>query len=150
MHTLIDGAAVAASVVADAEEGSSGLLAIGTFLAVFLHKPLDALSITALMKTGGWPQRAQHLANLAFSAVCPLGAVLFFFGIEQAIADAHVRLLPGVLAFAAGTFLCIALTDLIPELEFHSHDRLRLSAAFLAGLAAAYALQYVEPAHLHN
>jgi zinc and cadmium transporter len=38
------------------------------------------------------------------------------------------------LAFSAGTFLCIALSDLLPELQFHSHDRLKLSVALLAGV----------------
>ncbi|MHC5543735.1 ZIP family metal transporter, partial [Singulisphaera rosea] len=37
------------------------------------------------------------------------------------------------LAFSAGTFLCIALSDLLPELQFHAHDRLTLSASLLAG-----------------
>ena len=37
------------------------------------------------------------------------------------------------LAFSAGTFLCIALSDLLPELQFHTHDRIKLSVALLAG-----------------
>ena len=40
------------------------------------------------------------------------------------------------LAFSAGTFLCIALSDLLPELQFHAHDRWKLSAALLAGVGA--------------
>jgi zinc and cadmium transporter len=40
-----------------------------------------------------------------------------------------------MLAFSAGTFLCIALSDLLPELQFHEHDRWKLSVALLAGLA---------------
>jgi len=31
-----------------------------------------------------------------------------------------------VLAFSSGTFVCIALSDLLPEVQFHSHDRLKL------------------------
>ncbi len=31
------------------------------------------------------------------------------------------------LAFSAGVFLCIALSDLLPEMEFHSHHRVPLS-----------------------
>ena len=73
MHTLIDGIALAANVMADAEEEVAGtLLGLGTFFAVFLHKPLDALSITALMTAGGWSPRARWLVNVGFSLVCPL------------------------------------------------------------------------------
>ena len=49
-----------------------------------------------------------------------------------------------VLAFAAGNFLCIALSDLLPELQFHQHDRLKLSAMLLLGIGMAYGLIYLE------
>ncbi len=44
------------------------------------------------------------------------------------------------LAFSAGVFLCISLSDLLPELEFHAHDRVVLSLALIAGIALAYAI----------
>ena len=31
-----------------------GLLGLGVFLAIALHKPLDALPITSMMQAGGW------------------------------------------------------------------------------------------------
>ena len=55
------------------------------------------------------------------------------------------------LAFAAGVFLCIALADLLPEVEYHAHDRLKLSAALLAGVALAYCVGLAEPhGHSHD
>ena len=51
------------------------------------------------------------------------------------------------LAFSAGTFLCIALSDLLPELQFHSHDRLPLSAALLTGFALMAGAALAEPSH---
>ena len=58
IHSLIDGVAVAASVVAAVSHGSTwGLLGIGTFLAVLFHKPLDSLSITSVMAAGQWSSR---------------------------------------------------------------------------------------------
>jgi zinc and cadmium transporter len=51
----------------------------------------------------------------------------------------------GALAFSAGTFLCIALSDLLPELQFHSHDRLKLSIALLAGFALMAVTAELEP-----
>ncbi len=51
----------------------------------------------------------------------------------------------GALAFSAGTFLCIALSDLLPELQFHSHDRLKLSIALLAGFALMAVTAGLEP-----
>jgi zinc and cadmium transporter len=54
------------------------------------------------------------------------------------------------LAFSAGVFVCISLSDLLPELEFHSHDRLKLSLALLFGVAAAYGIGYLEPEGSHE
>ena len=53
------------------------------------------------------------------------------------------------LAFSAGAFICIALSDLLPEVHFHSHDRGKLTLAFLLGIALAYGMGVVEPAGIH-
>ena len=59
--------------------------------------------------------------------------------------------LGGALAFCAGTFLCIACADLLPELQFHSHDRLKLSVALAAGLAVAILIgQFEASSHAHH
>jgi zinc and cadmium transporter len=149
VHTLIDGIALAANVMADSEEGvASAFLGLGTFLAVFLHKPLDALSITALMTSGNWSHRARQAVNLAFSMMCPLGALCFFGGMKELPAEQEL-VLGAVLGFSAGVFLCISLADIMPELELHSHNRFRLSFALLLGIALAYGIHLIEPAHAH-
>ena len=50
-----------------------------------------------------------------------------------AVAD-NSTLVGYTLAFSAGTFLAIALTDLLPEIQFHAHDRHKLSGAVALGL----------------
>jgi zinc and cadmium transporter len=150
VHTIIDGIALAANVMADAEAGVAGaFLGLGTFLAVVLHKPLDALSITALMTAGNWSVRARQAVNLAFSMVCPLGALCFFAGMKELPADQEL-VLGAVLGFSAGVFLCISLADIMPELELHSHNRFRLSYALLLGIALAYGIHLIEPVHSHS
>ncbi|MCA9158272.1 MAG: hypothetical protein KDA72_08095, partial [Planctomycetales bacterium] len=54
------------------------------------------------------------------------------------------------LAFSAGVFLCISLSDLLPEMEFHSHSRFQLTAALLLGIMAAVAIGLVEGEHAHS
>ena len=142
IHTLIDGMALAASVRMDHLHGGAGgvMLGFGTFLAVFLHKPLDAVSITSMMAAGGRSTRLRQLANLAFALACPLGAALCYAG----LAGGGGAVVGYLLAFSAGVFLCIALSDLLPEMEFHSHDRFTLTAMLLLGLAAAWLLRFME------
>jgi zinc and cadmium transporter len=149
LHTLIDGMALAASVEADAARATGGgLFGLGTFAAVLLHKPLDAVSITSLMRAGGWSLRSMLLANSAFALMCPLGAALFLFGVHQLAAEPALAV-GCALAFAAGVFLCIALSDLLPEMELHSHHRVRLTAALVLGITVAWGIRWLEPEHAH-
>jgi len=146
IHTLLDGVALAASVVAESHGDDTGaFIGLATFLAVFLHKPLDALSITSLMRAGGWSKASQSIVNIGFALMCPLGALLFWMGASQL--PGHHWLIGCALGFSAGFFLCIALSDLLPEVAFHTHDRWKLSAALLLGVALAV---IVETMHTHE
>jgi len=135
LHSIFDGLAMAAAV-ASAAHGHGEALGLGTALAVILHKPFGALAITTLMAASGSKRTTRHLVNLAFALVTPLGALLFFLGISPWVHE-EPAWLGYALAFCAGTFLCIACADLLPELQFHTHDRFRLSIALLAGMGTA-------------
>ncbi len=150
VHTLIDGMALAASVQADARySGTNWTLGIGTFAAIFLHKPLDAVSITSLMTASGWSAGWRNAINACFALMCPLGALLFWLGIER-FADVQHLIVGCALAFSAGVFICISLSDLLPEIEFHTHDRFKLTVVLLTGIGVAYAIGFLEPGHVHN
>jgi zinc and cadmium transporter len=149
-HTLINGIALGASVEAEAQAGTGMLLGLGTFLVIFLHKPFDALAIGTLMAVGGRSRALRHLVNAAFALVIPLGVALFYFGASQYTETGHL-FLGRALAFAAGTFVCIAASDLLPELQFHSHDRLKLTLALAAGLGLAVVIgQFESAGHDHH
>lgn len=131
LHTLAGGVALASA----AATGPRGLGAAswGVFLATLIHKPADALTIVSLMIRSGTRRPLAHLVNLGFSLMIPAGVALFFLGRSWAGPGATGAFTAATLAFSAGTFLCIALSDLLPELHFHAHDRLKLSVALLAG-----------------
>lgn len=72
-----------------------------------------------------------------------------FIGVQH-FADMQHTFVGCALGFSAGVFLCISLGDLLPEVQFHKHDRVVLSIALLLGVAAAYAIGFIEPAHSHG
>jgi zinc and cadmium transporter len=146
LHSLIDGIALAASVATAAHVGGTGwLLGFGTFLVVILHKPFDSMAIGTLMASGGWSKTSRHVVNGLFALAIPAGVILFQLGASQYLESVHV-FLGSALAFTAGTFLCIAASDLLPELQFHSHDRVKLSVALLAGLGLSVLIGRFEVA----
>jgi zinc and cadmium transporter len=149
IHTVLDGVALAASVAAEAQEGHAGLWGFGTFLAILLHKPLDTVPISILMRAQQAPRKLQHTVNFAFALLCPVGVALFFLGFSH-FSEFQMTIVGATLAFSAGIFVCISLSDLLPELEFHAHDRVKLSLALLLGVAAAYGIGYLEPEDAHE
>ena len=136
VYTLINGVSLAASVEADAGRGA-WRLGFGTFAAIFLHKPLDAMPISILTTGREAAGRMRQIVNGTLAVLCPLGVALFFATLKQ-FPNHHRGLVGCGLAFSAGVFLCISLSDLLPELEFHAHDRVALSLALMAGVALAY------------
>lgn len=142
IHSLADGAALAAA--ADRGAGSGGILAgAATFLAILLHKPIDAALIAALMIGAGTSAGLRTAVNLLHAALVPLGALAFVVCVGDT-GDHRGEVVGAALALAAGAFLCIAAADLLPEVEFHSHDRLLLSAALALGIMVAAAITSLE------
>jgi zinc and cadmium transporter len=150
LHSLADGAALAASVRADADHGAGWLAGFATFLAVLLHKPFDAAIIGTLMLNAGVSSRGRSVANGLYALVVPLGAVAFLASLR--VFGGHQETIIGVaMALAAGAFLCIAAADLLPEVQFHSHDRVLLTMSLALGLAIAWGITVMErSSHAHT
>jgi zinc and cadmium transporter len=150
LHSMVDGLALGAAVEAGASSNLK-LAGLGVALAVILHKPFDAMAVSTLMTAGGKSHLSRHVWNALFALATPLGALLFYLGASQ-FAGSNSVFLGCSLAFCAGTFLCIASSDLLPELQFHSHDRFKLSIALIAGLIVAVLIGVFEGEHTdtHN
>ncbi|MXY50651.1 MAG: hypothetical protein F4Y38_15335 [Gemmatimonadetes bacterium] len=151
LHTITEGIALGASMrVGLMHDGGTMLAGLGVFLAIMLHKPLDAYSIIGLMRVSGYGNRTCTLTNIGFALLCPLVTILTFFGVGLLSQLDELHVVGYVMAFAAGVFLCISLSDLLPEIQFHSHDRGILILAFLIGIGLAYALFHFESETMHG
>ena len=105
-HTFVDGALIAAAVL------TSVPLGVTTALAVAAHEiPQEVGDFAILLRSGCSRGRAFTL-NLLSAAGGVLGAVCML-AMSQWLPGA----LPYVLSFAAGSFLYVAMSDLIPDLH---------------------------------
>lgn len=143
LHSLIAGVALGAAMTADATLAWPGL---ALFLVIVFHKPFDAMTLLALVASTGWSRKMGHLINALFALAVPLGAGIFMLGFANEH-DAHSMVVGNALAFTAGVFLCIALSDVLPELHFHSHDKGKLTAALIIGLGIAFGIAHFEMKH---
>jgi|GEM_PF-1958559 zinc and cadmium transporter len=149
-HSLVDGVALAATFhVTRHADQSHWWLGAAPLLAILLHKPFDSLSICSVMIARGVSRRQAMLANLLFATITPLGIILFQLGLAEG--TIATRAIVGwTLGISAGAFLCIALGDILPEVRFHSHDRVALSTSLLAGILVAVLIRFAEPSHSHE
>ncbi len=137
-HTVFDGIALGSAV----SEGV-GLMA---FIAIAAHKVPSSFSLATILKSED-RSHAQILgAGLAFGLMVPVGAALYH-GLEQL----HLleQFASKALAFSAGTFLYIAVSDLLPHVNRHGKDNRGKNLLGLAvGLLVMFALSRITN-HVH-
>ena len=146
LHGLTEGTALGAAVLSR-DESATGvdLVSFGIFLAIALHKPLDVFSVLGMMRVARVSKRYAYVLSIVIALICPLGAFVTYWGIGL-LGSAAGETIGRALAFGAGALLCISLSDLLPEIHFHRHDRFKLTSSFVVGLVLAYALHIVEGA----
>lgn len=106
LHNFLDGIAIAASFLVSVPLG------IATSIAVILHEIPQEIGQFAILVHGGWSRKKALLYNFISALTAILGAVtvlLFAQGLEE----------PPIilLAFGAASFIYVAMSDLIPELQ---------------------------------
>jgi zinc and cadmium transporter len=137
LHTVVDGFALGAA------SGDAGLGFL-VFIAILAHKIPSSFSLSAILRAEGWSRRQAIAMNGAFALMVPLGAALYL-GVQQVV---HAQsFTPLALAASAGTFLHLALSDILPDLHRRGVPRLRLSGALLVGLASMWALRFLDHGH---
>lgn len=135
LHNFLDGVAIAISFLVSIEIG------IATTIAIIFHEIPQEIGDFGVLIHAGYSRGKALLVNLlsALMAVLGAGAALL---IGAAAEGALVVLLP----IAAGSFLYIALADLIPELH-RRRDRRKFIYEMLAviiGIAMMYGLLFIE------
>ncbi|HJW97214.1 MAG TPA: ZIP family metal transporter [archaeon] len=137
VHNFIDGLIIGASYIASAPIG------IATTLAVIFHEIPQEIGDFGVLLHGGFKKRKALFMNFLTALTAVAGTVVALF--IGAVEGAH----PYLLAFAAGGFIYIASTDLIPELhrknvcEGFSRDAFVQMVFLVLGMAVMYGLLLV-------
>ncbi|MBI2651087.1 ZIP family metal transporter [Candidatus Woesearchaeota archaeon] len=106
VHNFIDGLIIGASYLVSIPVG------IATTIAIILHELPQEIGDFGVLLHGGFTKSKALFFNFITALTAVLGAILFLIG-SYYFEDVTQMLIP----FAAGTFIYIAGSDLIPELH---------------------------------
>jgi zinc and cadmium transporter len=106
LHNFLDGLIIAAAFLVDPQLGWI------TTLAIAAHEIPQELGDFGVLVHAGFSRKIAILANFGIALTAILGGVLGYF-----IGEASEHFVPYLIAVAAGGFLYIASSDLLPELR---------------------------------
>lgn len=131
IHNFIDGLIIAASFIASIPLG------IATTLAVALHEIPQEIGDFGVLVYGGYKKSKALLLNFATAVIAVAGGITGYF-----ISGVINQFTPILLSFAAGGFIYIAASDLIPELRKEAKISKVLTnfVVFLIGIGIMYLL----------
>jgi zinc and cadmium transporter len=128
LHNFLGGLAVAGTFLVDVRLG------VTTWVAAALHEIPQELGDFGVLLHGGWSKGRALAFNFASAATFLLGGLVTYFASLRLDVDFLVPL-------AAGNFLYIAASDLVPEVNRHFGWKLNL--LHLAALAAGVVMLYL-------
>jgi len=136
VHNFIDGLIIGASYLVSIPVG------IATTIAVVLHEIPQEIGDFGVLLHGGFTKKKALFSNFLTAVTAIIGAIVALL-LSSSVENLVLFLVP----FAAGNFIYIACTDLIPELHKDSvkisHSLLQV-VFFLLGIAVMFSLILLE------
>ena len=126
LHTFFDGVAIASAFLV------RPALGMMVFIAIFLHKLPEGVTVSSLIMAGG------RSGGEAIGAAAMLGAATLA---GVALTDRISFLVRHGLALSAGVTIYVAASNLVPE--FQGKRGWKLPAAFFAGAATFYVTKHI-------
>lgn len=135
LHNFIDGLIIAASYLVSIPLG------IATTIAVILHEIPQEVGDFGSLLYGGFSRKKAIIFNFVSAFFAVIGAILML-----PLGFVSESLIKYLIPFAAGGFIYIAGTDLIPELNKHKKmaDGIRQLAVFFLGIIIMFGMLYIE------
>lgn len=140
IHAACDGLALAATFLAGEE------IALLTTVGMCIHKFVVLFSLSSMMLVTDIPKRRSMRYLLGFGLITPVAGLLFFALLSGI---SNVDGLEGIpLAFAAGTFMYVALCDMLPEAFHRKKQDVKSLALIVVGILIILAIALLFP-HSH-
>ena len=134
IHNFIDGLIMAASFVTSIELG------LTTTVAIAAHEIPQEIGDFGVLIYGGFKKKKAIVLNFIVALTIVAGGIVGYF-ISKSVEQAVTFLLP----FAAGGFIYIAATDLVPEIkkELNFKKYMATLVVFIIGILIMWFIKYV-------
>ncbi len=142
VHAAVDGIALAAAMIAGEEIGTMAII------GMCLHKLVVLFSLSSTFLLSDRSKKDIFTYLVAFSLITPIAGIISFLAMGSIAVEGIVGLF---IAFAAGTFMFVALCDMLPE-AFHRKDQdLRSYILVVLGIVIVGAIILITGAmgHVH-
>ena len=135
IHNLIDGLIIGASYLVSIPVG------IASTIAILFHEVPQEIGDFGVLVHGGFSRTKAIMYNFLTALTSIIGTILALL-LSNSIDGLTAYLIP----FAAGTFIYIAGSDLIPELHKDADTKsgIKQTLAFVAGIAVMMSLLLLE------
>lgn len=135
IHNFIDGLIIAATFIADIHLG------VITVVAIILHEIPQEIGDFGVLIYAGFEKKKALLVNLIVGIIAVLGGIVGYY-VSRYINSSMMFLLP----FAAGGFIYIAASDLLPELRKEKNIKKSMLSlmVFIVGIIIMYLMKYIE------
>jgi zinc and cadmium transporter len=134
IHNFIDGLILAASFVTSVELG------LTTTIAIAAHEIPQEIGDFGVLIYGGFKKKKAIILNFVVALTIVLGGIIGYL-ISKSVESAVAFLLP----FAAGGFIYIAATDLVPEIkkELDFKKYMATLVVFILGILIMWFIKYL-------
>ena len=134
IHNFIDGLIIAASFMTSIPVG------ITTFFAIAAHEIPQEIGDFGVLIYGGFEKKKALIVNFIVALTVILGGIIGYL-ISTIVDEATIFLIP----FAAGGFIYIAATDLVPEIkkELEFKRYMGTLIVFIIGILIMYSVKFL-------
>lgn len=126
VHACVDGLTLAAALLAGEEVGLMALIGMG------IHKFVVLFSLSSTFLLTDYTKKQSLIYLFVFALLTPIAGLVSFFILNGMSVEGMVGL---PLAFSAGTFMYVALCNMIPEAFHRKNQDLKSFIFLMIGLA---------------